>query len=218
MDEARRVREFWFGKLPGELARRRSTNAVQLWFPDEESAGYGTAATRRSRTQFGSLVERATRGELASWADSPRRRLEPHHPARSVSAQDLSRHARARLRTTSRRWRLTLSGMQSAADGALDLGRAHLLLYAAAALRVARSAGRIGRGLSAPAAEAPQELRGCFEDALKVRRGSIASIIERFGRFPHRNRAARTRARRREEAWLSGRAPKLRTGAEGRHG
>ena len=72
MDEARQVRQFWFGALPmsaQELQRRE-----QLWF------AAGPPELRRQcdeliGARFAGMIERAARGELASWADSPRRRL-----------------------------------------------------------------------------------------------------------------------------------------------
>jgi uncharacterized protein (DUF924 family) len=50
--------------------------------------------------------------------------------------------------------------------------------------------------------EAPQEQRGAFDDALKAAE-KHRSIIERFGRFPHRNRALERVSTREEEEWLS---------------
>ena len=71
MDEARRIREFWFGPLP--LAAAELNRRVRFWFGDESSA----VRQRRDdtiRAQFGKLLERAAAGDLAAWADGPRRR------------------------------------------------------------------------------------------------------------------------------------------------
>src|SRR5215475_1867974 len=79
MDEALRVREFWFGPLvssrpgtqasPAELDRR-----MQLWFggenPEQLAKQDATIAER-----FSDLLQRAAKGALDHWADSPRRRL-----------------------------------------------------------------------------------------------------------------------------------------------
>src|SRR3569833_3778798 len=82
MDDALRVREFWFGKsltgaLPGQgelasqavLLKRRN----DLWF--ETNPQVVGLQDEIVRTQFQDLLERAVRGELDGWADSPRRRL-----------------------------------------------------------------------------------------------------------------------------------------------
>ena len=82
MDDALRVREFWFGKsltgpLPGEgnlaSVAQILTRRASVWFESNPQArGQGDEMIR---SQFQALVERAGRGELSAWADSPRRRL-----------------------------------------------------------------------------------------------------------------------------------------------
>src|SRR6185503_1864637 len=72
MDDARKVRDFWFGKTP--LSPEQLPRRMKLWF------GYAGAETQRQvdealRTRFGALVARAIEGELVQWADGPRRRL-----------------------------------------------------------------------------------------------------------------------------------------------
>jgi uncharacterized protein (DUF924 family) len=49
--------------------------------------------------------------------------------------------------------------------------------------------------------EAPQELRGTFESSLKSAE-EHRSIVERFGRFPRRNRVLARVSTAEEEAWL----------------
>src|SRR5690242_17578396 len=82
MDDALRVREFWFGKsltgsLPGEgslgTVAQALTRRVNLWF--ESNPQLTAQQDELIRSEFQGLVERAARGELAAWADSPRRRL-----------------------------------------------------------------------------------------------------------------------------------------------
>lgn len=181
MDEALEVRRFWFGKLPlrpdGVKAR------LALWF------GAGAEEQRRVdelvRSRFGALVERAAAGDLAAWADSPRRRLSlillldqfPRHVFRGTERAFASdREALA----------LTLSGMQSAADAALTPVE-RIFFYMPlqhAELRDAQdeSVAAYRRLLN----EAPEELRAMFASALESAE-LHQSIIARFGRFPHRN-------------------------------
>src|SRR3569833_3061912 len=73
MDEARLVRDFWFGKLP--LTAEALNQRVSLWFPGDLSTEALRDRDDLIRKRFGNLIERAGRGELASWADSPRRCL-----------------------------------------------------------------------------------------------------------------------------------------------
>ncbi len=123
MDDALRIREFWFGKsltcsLPGqgELASQAVAlkRRVDVWFESK------VQQDEIIRTQFEEVLQRATRGELDGWADSPRRRLSliilldqfPRHMYRGT-AQAFAYDPAALA--------LTLSGMQLAADGALNL-------------------------------------------------------------------------------------------------
>jgi uncharacterized protein (DUF924 family) len=185
MDEALGVRQFWFGPLPlrpdGVKAR------LALWFGDDVEEQRRT--DERIRSRFGSVIERAAAGELASWADSPRRRLSlilllDQFPRRvyrgSERAFAADRDALA----------LTLSGMQSAADAALTpVERIFFympLQHAELSDAQEESLAAYRRLLN----EAPQELRGIFTSALESAE-LHRSIVARFGRFPHRNRVLR---------------------------
>jgi uncharacterized protein (DUF924 family) len=197
MDDARRVREFWFGSLPlsaDELKRR-----IRFWF------GGGGTQQRQVRDaqifrQFGSLLERATEGELAPWADSPRRRL-----SLILLLDQFPRHM---FRGTARAFAyddqalaLTLSGMQSAGDAALDVVERmffYMPLQHAESREVQEESVAAFRSLLS---EAPQELRQPFAAALRSAENHRA-IIERFARFPHRNRVLGRQSTREETQWL----------------
>ena len=197
MDEARSVRDFWFGTTP--LSADTLNRRILFWFGDEASA----RRQRRDehiRARFGALLERAARGELASWADGPRRRL-------SLIIL-LDQFPRSIFRGTARAFAydaqalgLTLSGMQSAADAALTVVERmffYLPLEHAESREVQEESVAAYRRLLA---EAPDELREVFASALRSAENH-RSIIERFGRFPHRN-ALLGRANTPEEAeWL----------------
>mgnify|MGYP003578137242 CR=1 FL=1 len=73
MEEARQIRDFWFGKVPltPETLKRR----MQLWFGGAESADVLRHRDELIRSKFAPLIERAASGELSNWADGPRRRL-----------------------------------------------------------------------------------------------------------------------------------------------
>src|SRR5690242_19921728 len=73
MDEARKVREFWFGKLPlspADLDRR-----MQLWFHYGRSPEELEQWDESIRSQFEPLMKQAIAGELDTWGDGPRRRM-----------------------------------------------------------------------------------------------------------------------------------------------
>jgi uncharacterized protein (DUF924 family) len=197
MDEALGVREFWFGheRLTAETLSRR----MRMWFsedwPEERERRDAEITTR-----FAKLFERAASGELDTWADGPRRRL-----SLIILLDQFPRHM---FRGTARAFAcddkalgLTLSGMQSAADAALDV-RERMFFYMplehAERLEIQEESVVAFRRLLL---EAPQPLREPFESALHFAQ-LHRDIIAQFGRFPHRNRALGRDSTPAEEAWL----------------
>ena len=182
MDEALEVRRFWFGRLP--LKPDGVKERLALWFGsgDEERR-----ADELVRSRFAALLAKAAAGELSAWGDSPRRRL-----ALILLLDQFPRHA---YRGTERAFAtdrealaLTLSGMQSAADAALTPVE-RIFFYMPlqhAELRDAQeeSVAAYRRLMN----EAPAELNAMFTSALESAE-LHRSILARFGRFPHRNRA-----------------------------
>ena len=195
MDEALEVRRFWFGKLP--LKPDGVSERLALWFGSGADEQHTDELVR---SRFGPLVERAAAGELAAWADSPRRRLSlillldqfPRHAYRGTErAFATDREALA----------LTLSGMQSAADAALTPVE-RIFFYMPlqhAELRDAQeeSVAAYRRLMN----EAPAELNAMFTSALESAE-LHRSIVARFGRFPHRNRALGRSNTAEEEEYL----------------
>ncbi len=197
MDEARSVRDFWFGKLP--LSADGMSRRVRFWFGGDSTALH-LQRDAQIRRRFGRLLQRAARGELAAWADGPRRRLSliilldqfPRHIHRGTPrAFEYDAQALA----------LTLSGMQSAADAALDVVERiffYMPLQHAEVRDVQDESVAAYRRLLT---EAPQEVRSLFEGALRSAENH-RDIIERFGRFPHRNRGLGRASTPAEEDWL----------------
>jgi uncharacterized protein (DUF924 family) len=194
MDEARAVREYWFGArttLTPEAIDRR----MEFWFGPE-----GARHDEEIRTRFGGLLERAAAGQLDSWADGSRRLL-----SLIILLDQLPRHM---FRGTARAFAydaaalaLTLSGMQSAADGALDIIE-RLFFY----MPLQHSESRDAQDESVAAfrrllAEVPPELHATIEDTLRFAEKHRA-IIERFGRFPHRNALLGRPSTPEEAEWL----------------
>jgi uncharacterized protein (DUF924 family) len=193
MDEARGVREYWLGVeplTPESLGRR-----MELWF--------GPEAERHDaqiRTRFGGLLERAATGQLAGWADGPRRRL-------SLIIL-LDQFPRNMFRGTARAFdydaqalTLTLTGMQAAADAALDPVERlffYMPLEHAENLEAQDESVAAFRRLLA---EVPAELQVTFGDVLCFAQAH-RSIIERFGRFPHRNALLGRPSTPEESQWL----------------
>jgi uncharacterized protein (DUF924 family) len=207
MDDALRVREFWFGKpltgplqSQGEAASRALAlkRRATLWF--EANPQLMGQQDELIRSRFQDLVERAGRGELAGWADSPRRRLSliilldqfPRHLYRGT-AQAFAHDSEA--------LGLTLSGMQSAADGALNIVERiffYMPLQHAESTEVQEESVSAYKRL---VAESPAELRSTFEEAVQSAEEHRA-LVRLFGRFPHRNQVLGRESTAEEEAYL----------------
>ncbi|MBV9343424.1 MAG: DUF924 domain-containing protein [Gammaproteobacteria bacterium] len=197
MDEARSIREFWFGPLP--LTAAQLDKRMSFWFGATRSAVRAQRdATIRQR--FGTLLQRAAGGELTAWADGPRRRLSliilldqfPRHIYRGT--------ARAFLHDA-QALQLTLSGMQSAGDAALDVVE-RIFFY----MPLQHAENREVQDESVAAyrrllTEAPQALHAVFAGALRSAENH-RELIERFGRFPHRNPLLDRTSTREENEWL----------------
>jgi uncharacterized protein (DUF924 family) len=200
MDEARQVRDFWFGKLP--LTAQALSQRLELWFPDDERADVARKWDEAVRARFGKLVERAALGELASWADSPRRCMSLILLLDQFPRNIYRDTARA-FASDDQALAVTLSGMESAADAALDVVERLFFYMPLQHSEVREIQDESVAGYRRLVAEAPQELRSAFEDALKYAEQHRA-IIERFGRFPHRNRVLQRVSTPEEVVWLQG--------------
>jgi uncharacterized protein (DUF924 family) len=184
MDEARKIRDFWFGKLP--LAPEDLEKRMRLWFGHEITPEQRQRWDDLIRTQFEPLVKRAIAGELAAWADGPRRRMSlillldqfPRNIYRG-SARAFAGDAEALA--------LALSGMNSGADAALDPVERmffYMPLQHSETLDVQDESVAAYRRLHM---EAPDALKETFASALEYAKRHRA-VIAQFGRFPHRNR------------------------------
>ena len=187
LEDARRVREFWFGSLP--MTREALEERMKMWFGNEESTERARAWDATIRNEFGARVDAALRGELANWGDGPRRRL-----SLIILLDQFPRNIyRGRARAYAgdeQALSLALSGMQSGADAALDPVE-RMFFYMP--LEHSESADVQDESVAAYRrllGEAAEPLRGAFTSALKDAE-LHASIIRRFGRFPHRNRVLR---------------------------
>jgi uncharacterized protein (DUF924 family) len=197
MDEARSIRDFWFGKLP--LSAATLEQRMRFWFGADGSQ----LRARRDdeiRTRFSTVFEKAIAGGLASWADGPRRRLS--------LILVLDQFPRNLFRGSGRAYAydgqalgLTLSGMQSAADAALDVVE-RLFFYMP--LQHAENSEAQDESVVAYRrllSEAPPELTRIFAGALRSAENH-RELIARFGRFPHRNAALGRDNTPGEQEWL----------------
>jgi len=198
MLRANEILEFWFGREPLDAARLEERS--RFWFGGD---GPEAAAARDAliREKLEPMLERAARGEFASWASSPRRRLAliilfdqvPRNSYRGTAAAfAFDREALA----------LSVEGLNLAADAALEPAERlffYLPLEHAESLEAQDMAIASFERL---VAEAPAELRefcaGLLGYAHKHR-----DLILKFGRFPHRNGVLGRADTAEEAAWLA---------------
>jgi len=212
MDEALRVREFWFGSLvkpqSGMKADRRATRGaelhrrLQLWFGSESNPQLRAQQDALITAEFADLAARALSGALASWADSPRRRLSLIILLDQFPRQIFRGQARA-FAGDEQALGLALSGMQSAADGALDtLERFffYMPLQHSESLEVQDESVAAYRRLLS---EAPEDLREVCQESVESAEDH-RDVIRRFGRFPSRNGALARASTAEERAYLEG--------------
>lgn len=178
MNEIESVLDFWFGKCAADGALDRAKQ--EMWFSD----GHKHDAAIRKR--FGKLHRRAARGELdAEWAATPRGRI-----ALIVVLDQFSRHIHRGTATAFAQdpaaQRLAVAGIEKSMDRALiPAQRAffYLPLEHAEDLKLQRLGTRSFERLATEVAPAWRKEYIGFADYS----GHHRDIIERFGRFPHRN-------------------------------
>jgi len=168
--EADAVLDFWFG-APGSSEFGAARKA---WF--SKDAAFDAAV----RERFGALVERALRGELEAWGDEPRSAL-----AQILLLDQFTRNA---FRGTARSFAGDARALAAASrmvgsrqDGALPpFMRAFIYLPFEHAEGLAMQDEAI-RLFTKLVSEAPEQA-DMLDYAHRHR-----DVIERFGRFPHRN-------------------------------
>ena len=179
MSEIEQVLDFWFGACGPDGALDRAKQ--KMWF----SGGHMHDATIHKR--FGKLHRRASRGELeAEWGATPRDRI-----ALIIVLDQFSRHihrgAPAAFAQDPAAQRLALAGVEQGMDRALiPAQRAffYLPFEHAEDLALQQRGVRLFQRLAAEVAPAWRKEYTGFSDYA----GHHRDIVERFGRFPHRNK------------------------------
>ncbi len=162
----------------------------------------GSRSTTRCALASARWSSAPSKGELAQWADGPRRRL-------SLILL-LDQFPRNIYRGTARAFagdeqalQLALTGMQSVADAALNIVERIFFYLPLQHCGVARGAGRVGAAYKRRWARRRRSCEVCLK-RLGLPSG-IGIVIRRFGRFPPSESLAGAFARRRRAAWLRGR-------------
>ncbi|MGH8727176.1 MAG: DUF924 family protein [Burkholderiales bacterium] len=177
-DSFEEILDFWFGdfSVPDYPPRERS----QLWFGKSESDD------RLIRERFSATLERAARGEYDGWKSDPRGRL-----ALILVFDQFPRNI---YRDTPRAFAfdpkaqaLATEGIEQGSDTALNpFDRVFFYLpleHAEDPQLQRKSVERYRRLIEEAPPELLAKLSGYLDYAVRH-----AQVIERFGRFPHRNR------------------------------
>ena len=198
MDHARTLLDFWFGPRPYSAAGLQQR--MRFWFGGDEPPEIIDARDRDIERRFGPWIGRALAGEFDSWADSPRRRL-----ALILLLDQLPRNVHrgsaAAFSGDGRAERLTMEGLEQAADAALDPVERiffYMPLQHSESAQIQEVSVNAFRRLKE---EAPPALRNLFAATLDYAQ-LHRDIVQRFGRFPHRNAALGRDATAEETQWL----------------
>jgi len=178
MNEIEQVLDFWFGACGPDGALDSAKK--KMWFGD------GRKHDAAIRKRFGQLHRRASRGELdTQWAAMPRGRI-----ALIVVLDQFSRHIHrgtaAAFAQDAAAQRLAVAGLEKEVDRALiPAQRAffYLPFEHAEDLELQQLGVRSFKRLAGEVAPAWRKDYDGFVDYCGFHR----DIIERFGRFPHRN-------------------------------
>jgi len=190
---------FWFGPRP--YSAPRVLQHARLWFGEPDSPELTPQTDELIRERFSELTAAAERGELSAWESSPRRRLALILLLDQFSRNIYRGSARAYTQDL-QALSLTVSGMQVGADATLDPVERiffYMPLMHAESLDVQEESVAAFRRL---VEEAPADLRRTFDSNLKAA-VQHRNIIQRFGRFPHRNRVLNRETTPEELAWLT---------------
>src|ERR1700722_13749524 len=190
---------FWFGPRP--YASAQVQQHTRLWFGEPGAPELTPQTDELIRERYSELTQAAEQGKLAAWESSPRRRLalillfdqfsrSIYRGSARAYAQDLDALS------------LTVSGMQIGADATLDPVERlffYMPLMHAESLDVQEESVAAFRRL---VEEAPADLHRIFDSSLQSaiqHRG----VIQRFGRFPHRNRVLGRESTPEELEWVA---------------
>jgi uncharacterized protein (DUF924 family) len=197
--DAQDVLLFWFGTRPYSPAQVQQHS--RLWFGEANAPELTPQIDELVRDRFGDLTRSAALGRLSAWEFSPRRRLalillldqfprNIHRGTARAFAQD------------SQALPLAVSGMQFGADAALHPVERiffYMPLQHAEDIDAQEESVAAFRRLLE---ETPTELRAVIESGLKAAI-EHRDVIQRFGRFPHRNRALGRASTAEETQWFS---------------
>ena len=191
LPRAQEVLDFWFG--PGDpLVPPHFAERLHLWFGGDDPPDIIAERDAAIAQRFRGLMDDAAAGALDHWASSPHRLL-----ALVLLLDQFPRHVyRGRARAyaqDSRALAFALHALTTGADAALSPAQ-RLFLYLP--LQHAESTAMQEESIAAFRRlrdDAPAQHRVLFNSALEFAQ-QHQQVVQRFGRFPHRNAALSRRS------------------------
>jgi uncharacterized protein (DUF924 family) len=176
--EINRVLAFWFGAGPNDQPTIDAR--MNRWFNGDD------ASDEEVRTQFGELVERASKGKLAAWAGSARGRLALILLLDQFRRQ-IYRGKPEAFKRDAQALKLCVEGAMTGDYRTLDpFEQAFFFmpLQHAESLKIQQRSVKIYTGLVAGVSDTLKATFATFAQFAELHRDIVAT----YGRFPHRNR------------------------------
>lgn len=191
--------DYWFGDDP--LAPDQAANRIRLWFGGDDAPEIRAVRDEDMARRFSQLTRQAAVGELDHWAGSPHRLLALILLLDQIP-RNIHRGTARAFQQDAKALALAQDGMRTGADSALTpIQRVFLympLQHSESPDVQEESVAAFRRLL----AEAPPEHHAVFEGCLNFAE-LHKRIIDRFGRFPHRNHVLARRSTEAEVQYLA---------------
>lgn len=193
LPDSEHLLRFWFGDAATDDAA--AARRIATWF--EASEAYDSAC----RSAFADWPERARRGDFAAWRATPRGAL-----ALVLTLDQLPRNL---FRGTARAFACDAAAVEAASDAVergfdralapIEASFLYLPFEHAESVALQERSVALFEALQARAPAALADAFASFADYARRHR----DVIERFGRFPHRNATLGRTCTAAEDAWLA---------------
>lgn len=190
--------DYWFGPEPADAARL--TALFERWFSSSREQD------RELKKRFGGLAQTAAAGGLSDWTETPRGRLGLILLLDQLP-RNLHRGKAAAFARDAQALGHCLAGIDRGQDralGALERGFFYMPMQHAESREVQARSVTVFAALAA--APAPPPIRAVLEGFARYAE-LHRDIIERFGRFPHRNRVLERESTDAERDYLAAGGP-----------
>lgn len=186
------VLKFWFGRVEETIVP--TEHRARIWFAEDE------VTDQEIKSLFSELLESAAAGKLSTWEETPRGQL-----ASIIVLDQFSRHiyrgTEKAFAQDPRALSICLKGMKNEADHSLSLIERVFYYFPLLHSEKLADQERSVRAYRTLVDLAFSETRVIFDSFLKFANHHY-TIIQRFGRFPQRNKSLNRESGKSEIAFL----------------